>query len=107
MSFLGSSRWIAVIGAIAFCTFVGDIVADAIADACDDHCISQSSQSDPQQEKTPCSHCSCAIHNGNVIVSNNAVLIDAASTLSFLIPTVDQSAPPGLPPAIDHPPQLG
>jgi hypothetical protein len=86
--------------------FGGDIVADSIADARGDHCVSQSSQSDSHHEKTPCSHCSCAVHNATVIAANNGVHVSADFQVSAFVQTSDQSAPAGLPPAIDHPPQL-
>ena len=105
MRFPGLSRMVTLIGMIAFCAFAGDIVADSISDACGDHCTSQSS-SGSDHDKSPCSHCSCAAHNGSLIASTSAELVSAASDNSFLFLTADQSGPPGIRPAIDHPPQL-
>jgi hypothetical protein len=106
MRFVRTSRLFALIGIVVFCGFAGDIVADSIADLRGDHCASQCSDSDPQHEKAPCSHCSCAVHNGTVITSTAAVHIIGALQVSILFPASDQSAPTGLPAAIDHPPQL-
>jgi len=106
MRFLASSRLFAVIGAIAFCAFTGDIIGDAISDACCKECASQSSQSDSQQEKSPCASCSCAVHNGSAIASSNAVQVTWTRDGSFVLPATEPPAPDGVPPAIDHPPQL-
>jgi hypothetical protein len=86
--------------------FAGDIVADSIADARGNHCVSQTSHSDSQHEKTPCSHCSCAVHVGAVVITNSAVHVSRDFQQSVFTLTGDESAPPGLPAAIDHPPQL-
>ena len=101
-----TSRLFAIIGMAVFCAFAGDIVADSIADLCGDHCISQTSQSDSHQEKVPCSHCSCAVHNGSVIASTGATDINCAFQAFVFVATGEQFAPTGLPAAIDHPPQL-
>jgi hypothetical protein len=106
MRFPGSTRLFALTGLMAFCAFAGDIVADSLADACGEHCISQSSQSNSQDEKAPCSHCSCAVHNGSVLASSNVVQISGALDASAFVLTVERSAPDGIPRAIDHPPQL-
>lgn len=107
MRFIGSTRLLALIGIFSFCAFAGDIVADSIADLCDTHCTSENSQSDSQHEKTPCSHCSCAVHNGAVTTSNYAISVSGVSLSSLLFPISEQTAPPELPVTIDHPPQLG
>jgi len=86
--------------------FAGDIVADSFADLRGDHCVSQNSQGDSQHEKSPCAHCSCAVHNGTVIASTVAVGISGVFGASVFFATSEQSAPDGLPAAIDHPPQL-
>ena len=106
MRFAGTSRLFALIGLFALCAFAGDIIADSIADLRGDHCVSLSSQPDSQHDKAPCGHCSCAVHNGTVIISTVAVDIDAAFQALIFLPTSEQSAPDGLPAAIDHPPQL-
>jgi hypothetical protein len=106
MRFPGTPRLFALTGLIALCAFAGDIVADSIADLRGDHCLCQSSQSDSHHEKTPCSHCSCAVHNGTVITSTLTVDIVGAFPASIFYSTSEQSAPDGLPAAIDHPPQL-
>src|SRR4029450_4997368 len=98
-------RLFALIGCVAFCAFTGDIVVDSIGDACADHCVAQASQSDSHHEKTPCSHCSCAVHNGTVIAANSGVHVSADFQASACVPPKDPSAPAGLPAAIAHPPQ--
>ena len=106
MRFAGPSRLLALTSLIGLCAFAGDIIADSIADLRGDHCVSQSSQPDSQHDKSPCAHCSCAVHNGTVITSTVAVDISAAFGASVFVSTSEQSAPDGLPAAIDHPPQL-
>src|SRR6266436_777789 len=91
---------------VALLNFTGDIVADSIADARGNHCVSQSSHSDSQHEKTPCSHCSCAVHVGAVVIINSAVRVSRNFQESVFILSGDESAPRALPAAIDHPPQL-
>jgi hypothetical protein len=86
--------------------FGGDIVADSIVDALGEHCAAQTFPSNSHHEKTPCSHCSCAVHNGSVIAGNNAVHVSADVQLSAFIFIRDESAQVGPPAAIDHPPQL-
>jgi hypothetical protein len=93
-------------GFLALFAFGGDIVADSLGDACSEHCMSQTSQSGSQNEKAPCSHCSCAVHNGTVIAADNRVHVGADYQASACVRASDQSAPVGLPAAIDHPPQL-
>jgi|SRR5689334_5607455 hypothetical protein len=105
MHFTRTSRLFALTGLFALCAFAGDIVVDSIADLRGDHCVSQSSQ-DSQQEKVPCGHCSCAVHNGNVIASIFVVDVTGAFAASVFLPADEQSWPDGLPAAIDHPPQL-
>ena len=106
MCFPGTSRLFALTGFVALVAFAGDIVADSFADLRGDHCVSQSSQPDSQHDKSPCAHCSCAIHNGTVITSTVAVDISGVFGASVFFATSEQSAPDGLPAAIDHPPQL-
>jgi hypothetical protein len=106
MNALRISRLLTVAGFVTVFAFAGDIVADSIADLQGDHCLSQSSQSDPHHEKTPCSHCSCAVHNGTVIASTATLDIsDAFGVFTFFTAT-EQSPPSGVSAAIDHPPQL-
>jgi hypothetical protein len=106
MRFAGKPRLLAVMAFAGLCAFAGDIVADSIADLRGNHCVSESSQSDSQHEKSPCGHCSCAVHNGNVITSTVVVDITAAFGVPVLFLTSVQFAPDGSPAAIDHPPQL-
>ena len=93
-------------GFVTLFTFAGDIVADSIADLQGDHCVSESSQSDPHHEKTPCTHCSCAVHNGTVIASTATLDIGDAFEVFTFVAATEQSSPSGAPAAIDHPPQL-
>jgi hypothetical protein len=106
MSVLQSKLLLRIFSAFALFAFAGDIVADSIVDAQGEHCVSQTCPSDSHQEKTPCSHCSCAVHNGTVIAADNAVLVsDDFQAVAFVV-TGDPSAPVSVPAAIDHPPQL-
>ena len=106
MYFLRVSSVIRVAAFVALLNFAGDIVADSIADARGNHCVSETSHSDSQPEKTPCSHCSCAVHVGAVVITNSAVRVSMDFQESAFILTGDESAPRALPAAIDHPPQL-
>jgi hypothetical protein len=90
----------------AVLVFAGDVIADSIADTREGHCVSQTSHSDSQHEKTPCSHCSCAVHAGAVVITNWTMRVGRDLQGSVFILTSDESAPPPLPAAIDHPPQL-
>ena len=105
MRFTGKSPLLTLIGVFALSAFAGDIVADSMADLRGDHCVSQSSP-DSQHEKSPCAHCSCAVHNGSVINCTLVVDVVGASATSDFLSISEQSGPDGLPAAIDHPPQL-
>lgn len=106
MRFAGKPRVLVMMAFLGLCAFAGDIVADSIADLRGNHCASESSPSDSQHEKSPCGHCSCAVHNGTVIISNVVVDITAAFGVPvFFLPSV-QFTPDGSRLAIDHPPQL-
>jgi hypothetical protein len=107
MNVVRRPHFFSLIGLIAFCAFTGDMVADSISDACGDHCLSQASQSNSQNEKTPCSHCSCCVHGGSAIVSSGALQIGNALPSSVFVAALERSALEGLRPPIDHPPQLG
>jgi hypothetical protein len=106
MRFAGTSRLLALTGLISLCAFTGDIITDSIADLRGDHCVSQSSQPDSQHDKSPCAHCSCAVHNGTVIASTVGVDISGAFGTFVFFSTSEQPAPDGSPAGIDHPPQL-
>ena len=101
------ATWIVkLVACFAALCFAGDIVADSIVDASGKHCAAQTCPADSHQEKTPCSHCSCAVHNGSVIAGNNGVHVGADVQPSVFILIRDESAQVGPPAAIDHPPQL-
>jgi hypothetical protein len=106
MSLVYTSRLFVLTGFLALFAFGSDIIADSVAGSCGNHCVSQSSQSDSDHEKTPCSHCSCCVHGGTVITSTATVHINSAFEVSIFFAAGEQSAPTGLPAAIDHPPQL-
>ncbi len=106
MSLLRISRLHLLAGLVVLFAFGGDIVADSIVDALGEHCSAQTCPSESHQDKTACSHCSCAVHNGSVIAGNNGVLLSADIQPSAFIFTRDESAQVGPPAAIDHPPQL-
>src|SRR5262249_62306235 len=96
MRLAGTSRLLALTGLVALCAFAGDIVADSVADLRGDHCVSQSSHSDSQHEKSPCAHCSCAVHNGTVITSTLAMDIIGGLWASIFPSTGWTSPPAGL-----------
>ena len=107
MSALASRLFLRLFAAFALFAFAGDIVADSLADVRGDHCVSHSSQSDSHHEKkSPCSHCSCAVYNGSAVAFSDAVNVADASRASLFAVSRDESAPVGVPAAIDHPPQL-
>jgi hypothetical protein len=106
MSFLHTSRLYLLAAFLAVFVFAGDIIADSIGESCGDHCATQSSQSQSEHEKAPCSHCSCCAHSGTVIFSGAALHISADFGGSLFYAPSEQSVPTGLPVAIDHPPQL-
>ena len=106
MQFLGVSSLIRAAAFVALLTFAGDIVADSLADVRGNHCVSETSHSGSQHEKTPCSHCSCAVHMGAVVVSASVINIAGCFQRAIFPLTSEQSAPARLPAAIDHPPRL-
>src|SRR5215510_14154839 len=106
MSLLRTSRFRLLGALVVLFAFGGDIVADSIVDALGEHCAAQAYPSDSHHEKTPCSHCSCAVHNGSVIAGNNGVHVSADAQPSAFIFIRDESAQIGPRAAIDHPPQL-
>ena len=105
--FLRTSRLWMVTGFFALFAFGGDIIGDAVADLRGDHCVSESSGSDSHHEKSPCSHCSCVIHNGSVLTGNGTDGVTGALQFAGFALTSSPFSPVGLPVAIDHPPQLG
>jgi hypothetical protein len=106
MSLLRMSRFHLLTAFVALFAFGGDIVADSIVDARGEHCAAQTCPSDSHHEKTPCSHCSCAVHNGSAIAVYNGVDVSDNFQASGFVLARDDSTPVGLPAAIDHPPQL-
>src|SRR4029453_14802377 len=106
MSLLRTSRLRLLAGLVVLFVFGREIVADSMVDACGEHCPSQTCPADSHHEKVPCSHCSCAVHNGSVIAANNGVHVGADVQPSVFILMRDESAQVGPPAAIDHPPQL-
>jgi hypothetical protein len=106
MNLLLISRLRLLAGFVVLFAFAGDIVADSIVDSLGEHCAAQTCPSDSHHEKTPCSHCSCAVHNGSVIAGNNGVHVSADVQPSGFVLIRDEPAQVGLSAAIDHPPQL-
>jgi hypothetical protein len=106
MSALASRLFLRFFAAFALFAFAGDIVADSLADARGDHCVSQCSHSDSHHDKSPCPHCSCAVHNGSAVAFSDAVNVADASGASLFAVSRNESASVGVPAAIDHPPQL-
>jgi len=103
----GLSWLIRAVAAFALLLFVGDIVVDAAADLCGDHCVSQSAQEGSDHEKGPCSHCSCATHNGAVVVTDDNLRLSDCLQVERLLPPNALRRMPKLAVSIDHPPQLG
>ena len=87
MSFFRVSCLKKLAALFAMLVFSGDIITDAMADMRGDHCISQTSQSDSSHEKTPCSHCSCAVHSGSVVMADFTVRVSSSLDLATLLPT--------------------
>ena len=106
MSLFRAAPIMKLVACFAALCFAGDIVADSIVDASGEHCAAQTCPADSHDEKTPCSHCSCAVHNGSVIAANNGVHVSAEVQPSVFILIGDEPARVGPPAAIDHPPQL-
>jgi hypothetical protein len=106
MYFLRVSSVIRAAAFVALLNFAGDIVADSIADARGGHCFPQTSPSHSDHQKAPCSHCSCAVHNGAVALTDFTVRLNTDLQLAVVLPLSDDVAPPPLASSIDHPPQL-
>jgi hypothetical protein len=86
--------------------FVGDVAADALADLAAGHCETQTSQSSGDHSKEPCSHCSCAVHAGAVVIPDPASDLQGMSRSTARLRSDDDAHPPRLAALIDHPPQL-
>ncbi|MEO6873029.1 MAG: hypothetical protein ABI233_12540 [Chthoniobacterales bacterium] len=95
-----------ILAALALVLFAGDISADSIADLIDAHCVEQTSQSAPDHEKSPCSHCSCATHTGAVVVADFALRVGVEVTPTARLLGDENPDPTRLAGSIDHPPQL-
>lgn len=106
MKLLHSKQFLRILAALAVLLFVGDLAADTIADMAGGHCAPQTSQSTPNQEKSPCSHCSCATHIGAVVVADFAMRIGADAQPADILRGDDGTQPIRLAASIDHPPQL-
>src|SRR5262245_65276705 len=102
MSMRRTSRLRLLAALFVLFAFGGEIIADSIGDSCGDYCVAQTSQSQSDREKTPCSHCSCCVHGGSVIAANNGVRVTADVQPSIFILISDESARVGPPAAIDH-----
>ena len=91
---------------LALLLFIGDIALDAVADLSQGHCETLASQSVPDHDKSPCSHCLCATHSGAVVVADFAPKLGHDLQLADFLPNADEATPPRLAASIDHPPQL-
>jgi hypothetical protein len=107
MSFLRIPAIIRVVALSAVLILAGDIIADSISDARGGHCFSQTLPSHPDHQKAPCSHCSCAVHNGAVALTDFTVRLNTDLQSAAVLPLGNDVAPPPLVSSIDHPPQLG
>src|ERR1051325_6394399 len=103
MSLLRTSQFRLLAAFVVLFAFSGDIVADLIIDALGEHCAAQTCPSDSDHEKTPCSHCSCAVNEGSVIGENIGVHQSADVQPPFFILVGNESARVPPPAAIDHP----
>src|SRR5262245_25448496 len=92
---------------LAMLLFVGDIAVDAVADLSQGHCEAPTSQSAPDHEKSPCSHCLCATHSGAVVAADFAPKLGNDLRPADFLSSDDEVTPPRLAASIDHPPQLG
>ena len=97
----------ATLALFAMLLFIGDIAVDAVADLSQGHCEAPASQSVPDHDKSPCSHCLCATHSGAVVVADLAPKLGNDLRPAEFLPSADEATPPRLAPAIEHPPQLG
>jgi len=91
---------------LAILLFAGDLTLDAVADLSDGHCDALASQSVPDHDKSPCSHCLCATHSGAVVVADLAPKLSNDLQLADFLASTDEATPPRLATSIDHPPQL-
>jgi hypothetical protein len=91
---------------LAMLLFIGDIALDAVADLSQGHCETLASQSVPDHDKSPCSHCLCATHSGAVVVADLAPKLGNDLQPTDFLPSADEATPPRLAASIDHPPQL-
>jgi hypothetical protein len=103
---LHSNGFLRVLALLSMLLFSGDIVADAIADLSQGHCASETSQSCPTNDMTPCSHCSCATHLGAVVVTDFAMSLCNDLRPEAFPQGDNEATPPRLAASIDHPPQL-
>jgi hypothetical protein len=105
MSPLRRTGLLRILASFAMVLFVSDLLADSVAEVCEMRCASETSQSAPDHEKTPC-QCICAAHIGAVIVTDFAVPLGTDVHPTSFLPGKDEGRPPRLAAAIDHPPQL-
>src|SRR5262245_5119015 len=91
---------------LAMLLFVGDLTLDAVADLSQGHCEAPISQSAPDHEKSPCSHCLCATHSGAVVVADLAPKVGNQLRPADFPPSDDEATPPRLAASIYHPPEL-
>lgn len=106
MKCLHSTRLLRIVAALGLLLFAGDLSADAMADMMGNHCAPQTSQSAPDHDKSPCSHCSCAVHTGAVVVADSVMRAGAGAAPAVRLRGDKESDPTRLAGSIDHPPQL-
>ncbi len=106
MNRLYSKGSLRVLAVLAMLLFTGDLVADLVVDMTQGHCASETSQSIPNHDKAPCSHCLCAAHAGAVVVSDFVIHLASDLQPSGLLKGPNEATPPRLATSIDHPPQL-
>ena len=101
-----NNAFLRVLALFAVLLFIGEIAVDAGADVSQGHCEAPTSQSVPDHEKSPCSHCVCATHSGAVVVADLAPKLWSDLQPANFLPSPDDATPPRLATSIDHPPQL-
>ena len=106
MKLLGHRPILRLLALCAALLFVGDLAADSVADLAGDHCNLQTSQSNSDHGKEPCSHCSCAVHAGAVVAADFTMRLHRDLLDASLLRGDAEARPPRLAGSIDHPPQL-
>lgn len=106
MKQLDGQRFLRVLALLAMLLFSGDVIGDLVVDMTQGHCASETSQSLPNHDKAPCSHCLCATHAGAIAVADFSMQIASDLQPWAFLKGADEATPARLAASIDHPPQL-